>query len=165
MKIAISIPGKDFIKRHEGLSQKVYKDAGGLPTIGYGHLLKSDDAKNLGLGIIGMKAISDWFDADVAAAAVGVDRQFYSHFYSLLAWQEAQTTIDALISFVFNLGEPAVASGKFTLARWRAGDKDGFCASLAKWDKVKIDNVLTPNAGLAKRRAAEVKLIKSGSYK
>ena len=32
-----------FLKRQEGLRLEVYKDQVGLPTIGYGHLLKSFD--------------------------------------------------------------------------------------------------------------------------
>ncbi|MDR2008428.1 MAG: lysozyme [Alphaproteobacteria bacterium] len=33
----------DLIKQYEGLSLKVYLDVGGLPTIGYGHLIKLNE--------------------------------------------------------------------------------------------------------------------------
>ena len=54
LKLRTSQAGIDLIKGYEGLRLRVYRDSGGLPTVGYGHLIKPGE--NFSGGISGKKA-------------------------------------------------------------------------------------------------------------
>ena len=43
--------GLDLIKRFEGFEPEIYLDAAGLPTIGYGHLIRKGEHKMFENGI------------------------------------------------------------------------------------------------------------------
>lgn len=63
----------------------------------------------------------------------------------------------ALISFVFNMGEPAFVTS--TLLRLlNAGDYAAVPTQLLRWNKEHVNGVLRENAGLTNRRKAEITL-------
>jgi len=85
--------GVNFIVRHEGYSQHVYKDSAGNPTIGYGHLIRGDE--KLGPAITPADA-RRLLEADVRTSGRAVNR-------GLEVWT-SQNQFDALVSFTFNVG-------------------------------------------------------------
>lgn len=88
----ISEEGLKLIKRFEGLRLKAYKDAAGVPTIGYGH------TGNVVLGqVITEKKAEEYLRQDVLRAEAQVMR--FNKIYNF-----NQSEFDALTSFAFNLG-------------------------------------------------------------
>ncbi|HEX4105524.1 MAG TPA: lysozyme [Rhizomicrobium sp.] len=87
-----------FVRAHEGCRLAAYPDSGGVWTIGWGH---AGTAVHEGLTWTQSQADAQ-LDADLAHASDAVARLKKR----LLADQQAA----ALISFVFNLGEGALAS-------------------------------------------------------
>jgi len=77
--------GINLIKRFEGFEPEVYLDAAGLPTIGYGHLLRAGEALLI---------------KDVLSAETAVLR--------LIHVPLTDGQFDALVSFTFNLGGGAL---------------------------------------------------------
>lgn len=88
----ISEEGLKLIKRFEGCKLKAYKDAAGVPTIGYGH------TSNVVLGqVITEKKAEEYLRQDVLRAEAQVMR--FNKIYNF-----NQSEFDALTSFAFNLG-------------------------------------------------------------
>lgn len=126
-----------LIKGFEGCVLKAYKDAAGVPTIGYGHAYG-----------VTMDMVIDQHQADVllehdlAIAADAVER--------LVAIPITQSQFDALTSFVFNVGAGAFENS--TLRRkLNARDLLGAADEFARWNHAG-GRVL---AGLTRRREAE----------
>lgn len=133
----ISKAGIDLIKGFESLQLKAYQDTGGVWTVGYGHT--GPDVKP-GMVVTEAKA-DDLLREDLQEAEAGVRRLFP---------RTSPYQFDALVSFVFNLGEGQV--GKATLrAKHNSGDYAGAKAEFAKWV---FDNGKRLR-GLERRRAAE----------
>lgn len=134
----LSNKGKEAIKEYEGVRLRAYLDSGGVVTIGVGHT-----SPGLSLGMLATPAqVDTWLTEDVAEAEDAVNR--------LVKVALTQNQFDALVSFVFNLGEGQF--GKSTLLRkLNASDYDGAQAEFKRWvyDNGKIQ------PGLVKRRYAE----------
>lgn len=81
------------VKEFEGLVLERYFDPVGLPTIGYGHLLKPGETQVY----ITEAEATDLLEQDLLEAWDGVRRQ--------VKVDLNQGQVDALTSFVFNLGE------------------------------------------------------------
>jgi GH24 family phage-related lysozyme (muramidase) len=88
----ISTVGLTLIRQFEGFVPYVYKDAAGLDTIGYGHLLKEGET----FDIITPAQAEDLLREDVKEAERAVRR--------LVRVPITQRQFDALVSFTFNLG-------------------------------------------------------------
>lgn len=95
----VSQQGLALIKRFEGFSPKIYLDAAGLPTIGYGHLLRPGEAEMFARGISEEAGIA-LLIKDVQKAEQAVLRLVH------VPLSEGQ--FDALVSFTFNLGSGAL---------------------------------------------------------
>jgi lysozyme len=91
--------GLSLIKRFEGFSPTIYLDAAGLPTIGYGHLLRPGEAEMFRRGISHEAGIA-LLIKDVEAAERSVLR--------LITVPLTNGQFDALVSFTFNLGGGAL---------------------------------------------------------
>lgn len=133
--------GKALIQGFEKLALVVYRDQGGVWTIGWGHV--GPEAFE---GATCTREQADaWFDQDVQTAVSAVIR---STDVPLL-----QNQFDALVAFTFNVGIEAEAHS--TLHRMvNARNLTGAAAEFGKWIHVKgvVSN------GLIKRRAAEREL-------
>ena len=90
--------GINLIKRFEGFASNIYLDAAGLPTIGYGHLLRSGEAEMFKNGI-SPEAGEALLIKDVLSAECAVLR--------LIHVPLSDGQFDALTSFTFNLGSGA----------------------------------------------------------
>jgi len=96
---AISEKGINLIKRFEGFEPKIYLDAAGLPTIGYGHLLRAGEAEMF-KNSISPEAGEALLIKDVLSAEQAVLR--------LINVPLTDGQFDALVSFTFNLGSGAL---------------------------------------------------------
>jgi lysozyme len=95
----ITKQGIDLIKRFEGFEPEIYLDAAGLPTIGYGHLLRLGEDKMFAGGI-SEAAGEALLIKDVGIAERAVLR--------LIRVPLTNGQFDALVSFTFNLGSGAL---------------------------------------------------------
>lgn len=95
----ITHEGLNLIKRFEGFEPQIYLDAAGLPTIGYGHLLRPGEAEMFKNGI-SEAAGEALLIKDVLLAEQAVLR--------LIKVPLTNGQFDALVSFTFNLGSGAL---------------------------------------------------------
>ena len=83
----------DLVKHFEGFRSRVYLCAGGYPTIGYGHLIRSGEDFSLGIS--------------KEQAEILLARDLESSERAVLRLTKVPLSdgqFDALVSFVFNLG-------------------------------------------------------------
>ncbi len=95
----ITKEGLRLIKEFEGFEPEIYLDAAGLPTIGYGHLIREGEHKMFENGI-----------SESAAGAL-LAKDVWSAERSVLRLIKVPLTdgqFDALVSFTFNLGGGAL---------------------------------------------------------
>jgi lysozyme len=136
----ISQVGIDLIKKFEGCILHAYKDAVGVPTIGYGHTG----------GVIANQTITQ-AEADTLLRH-DLDK-FEDGVMNLVKVPINQNQFDALVSFSFNLGLGNL--GNSTLLKYvNAKNFTAAAKEFAKWNKAGGE-VLD---GLTKRRAAEAAL-------
>ncbi len=97
----ISDAGLELIKRSEGFRDRQYLDAAGFPTIGYGHLVEADESFPGGVTEAQAETL---LAGDVNEAEQAVRR--------LVRVALTQGQFDALVDFVFNLGEGPLPRGR-----------------------------------------------------
>ncbi len=151
----LSPEGARFIARFEGFRGKMYNDAAGHCTIGYGHLIhhgpiRGDEPEEFRQGITKQRALELLQqDADKAAAAVR------KHVKVPLTQQQ----FDALVCFAFNVGNEAFRTS--TLVRkLNEGDYGCVPQQLNRWCKAGGQTL----QGLVTRRKCEGELFKRGVY-
>lgn len=130
--------GKEDIKGYEGVRRKTYLDTGGVPSAGVGHT---------GPDVVegktySMRQVDQWLTEDLLEAEDAVNR--------LVKVALTQGQYDALVSFVFNLGEGQFR-GSTLLRLLNAGDYVGASKQFKRW--VYDNGVIQP--GLVKRRYGE----------
>jgi lysozyme len=131
--------GIDLIKRWEGLSRERYLDVAGIPTIGYGHVIKEGEKLTK---ITGQKA-EELLKADLSWAERSVRE--------VVKVPLAQNQFDALVSFHFNTG----AVQRSTLLRkLNEGRYAAVPAELMRWIHAGGRRI----EGLYNRRKAEVEM-------
>lgn len=146
----ISERGLDLIKEFEGFRAKPYRDAVGVPTIGYGNTFYTDGRK------VAMTdpAIDEAQATELLKAVV---KRFESAVSAAVRVPLSQGQFDALVSFAYNVGVGNLQ--KSTLLRLlNSGDYTGATGQFARWNRAG-GQVL---AGLTRRRAAEAKLFAGG---
>jgi lysozyme len=134
--------GLRLLKRFEGFRSQTYLDVAGLPTIGYGHRLLAGESFPNG---IPEPDASNLLAADVRAAELAVNR--------LVKAQLTHSQYDALVDFVYNLGEGRLA-GSTLLKELNLGNYQAAGQQLLRWDHAGGEEV----AGLKSRREAEFEL-------
>lgn len=133
--------GIQLICRFEGLKTDAYKDAVGIPTIGYGHT----KGVQMGMKITKEQAI-EFLKEDLVKAENAVNK--YNSKYNF-----SQNQFDALVSFAFNIGNIDQLTAKGT----RTIEKIAEC--IPKYNKAGGKKL----QGLVNRRQAELEMFKSGS--
>jgi lysozyme len=88
--------GLALIKRFEGFCATVYRCPAGIPTIGYGHVVKLGESFQQ----VTEAQATELLRTDAAIAERAVQR--------LISVPLTQNQFDALVSFTFNLGEGAL---------------------------------------------------------
>ena len=136
--------GIALIKRHEGFVPRAYLCPAGVWTIGYGHTSGVKKGQVITPEIGEMYLRTDLNDAEYAVNGERLNL--------------TQNQFDALVSFVFNLGSGNFRSSTL-LKRVRKNPKDTeIRGEFAKWNKARLNGVLTPLPGLTKRRRDEADL-------
>lgn len=139
----------ELIKESEGLRLKAYMPTkNDRPTIGYGH------TKGVKMGMTITKAQAEqYLRDDLAWAENAVNR--------LVKVKLNQNQFDALVSFVFNLGEANFASSTL-LRKLNTGDYEGAANQFPRWNKQRTKSgSLEVLDGLTIRRDKERKLFLS----
>jgi lysozyme len=142
----VSKAGLNFIAQHEGYSSTVYNDAGGYPTVGYGHLILPGENYNKGItktqGLILLKN-------DAGIAVNNINR--------LVNVPLNQYQFDALTSYVFNTG--SLSGSPKLLQNLNAGNFSGAASEM---------DIITSGGnivnGLIIRRQDEQNLFLYGKY-
>lgn len=141
----LSQRGVEFIAGFEGFVDHVYRDAVGIPTIGFGHVVRNGEHFATITRAQGLQLLAD--DAHLATAAVLIATRPRSL---------SQGQLDALTSFVYNVGAGAFRSSTL-LRKLNAGDSKGAADEFLKWDRAGGREL----AGLKTRRLAERRLFLS----
>lgn len=141
----VSDRGLALIREFEGFRSSIYLDAAGLPTIGYGHLLKPGED------------FSDGISPDRALALLRTDvmiaERAVARFISIPL---TQSEFDALVSFTFNLGSGVLQ--RSTLRRkLNRGEYDEVPEQLMRY----VWAGGRKQKGLIRRRQAEAYLFQS----
>ncbi|HUB52806.1 MAG TPA: lysozyme [Terracidiphilus sp.] len=143
----LSAAGLELIKKSEGFRGNVYLDVEGLPTIGYGHRLVHREM--FPKGITEMQATAILYE-DV--------REVEQVLARLVKVPLIQGQFDALVDFVFNLGQGRLAESTLLL-ELNAGHFAEAGEQLLRWDHAGTE----VNAGLKARREAELRLWNSAA--
>jgi lysozyme len=144
----IGIAGIKLIKGFEQLRLWPYQDAAGNWTIGFGHLIRSNEH----FIVITQAQADHLLAADLSLAARAVNTYVKAPL--------TQDQFDALCSFVFNVGARNFEYSTL-LRKLNLGDYVGAAQQFIQWDKVSVDGVLQPSEGLLRRRQAEENLFLS----
>ena len=143
----LSSAGMELIKKSEGFRDRVYLDVEGYPTIGYGHrLIHPETFRN---GITEAQGTAILYN-DIREAEQAVER--------LVKAQLTQGQFDALVDFVFNLGQVRLAESTL-LRELNSGHIAEAGEQLLRWDHAGNRE----NAGLKARREAELRLWNAAS--
>jgi lysozyme len=142
----VSPAGRALIRRFEGCRLTAYQDLKGIWTIGYGHT--GPDVRP-GMTITQEQAEA-LLAADLARFATGVEDS--------LARPVTQMQLDALVSLAYNIGLGAFRRSS-VLRRLNARDEQGAAEAWILWR----DDGQPTEAGLARRRAAEIFLFGRGT--
>jgi lysozyme len=144
MTMQISEYGLEQIRKHEGLRLVAYQDVAGVWTVGYGHTTDVYPGQT-----IDRSTAEAMLALDVGTAADAVRRH--------VRVPLSQGQFDALVSWVFNLGEGKLASSTL-LRKLNDGDYSGAAAEFPRW--VLAGGEQQP--GLVKRRKLERTMFESG---
>ena len=141
--MAIAKSTLDFITKEEGSRNKAYKDSKGLPTIGVGHLIKSDEAHLL-TATLTDEQVEDLLRSDLKWCSEAVE--------SSVRGNLTQNQYDALYSLCFNIGETNFRKST-VVKKINENDLKGAADAILMWNKPAV---------LQKRRERERTLFLSG---
>lgn len=141
--MTLSPAGLDRLKRHEGLRLSVYRDQAGLPTIGYGHLIKRGES----FATITEDQAEALLRDDLAPTVAAVN--------AALTVDVTQDQFDSLASLTFNIGIGAFRGSSVLKAINARADNAVIRERLQRWNKITVDGRKVVSEGLAKRRADE----------
>lgn len=130
----------------EGMRTEAYLDGAGVPTICVGH------TKGVKMGMKVTEYECEVFlRQDLAWSEAAVRR--------LVKVPVTQHQYDALVLFVFNVGEAQFANSTL-LRKLNSGDTAGALAEFPKWNKIRNPKTgkLEPSRGLSNRRRMEMNL-------
>ena len=143
----------EVIKHYEGFFPDVYDDPIGIPTIGYGHVMKTGDPEH-----VTEAQASAWLKQEIEEeygpqAFAALESKGYD-VSSLSDMQKA-----AVVSFAYNLGPGCVSSATWP-QKWKNGDRDAAGISWKAHNKAGGN----PLPGLVRRRFTEWLMFAEGTY-
>jgi lysozyme len=150
----VSPDGLDFIRAFERLSLTAYLDSADCLTIGWGHLIRSGES--FPREGITLDRANGLFHRDVQIAVEGLRRCLPPG--TALQQHEA----DALVSFIFNLGEEAFRTSTLR-QRLIMGDQRAAAHEFRRWKYETRKGQKVPNLGLLRRRIAEELMFLGGA--
>lgn len=143
-----------LITHFEGFSTKAYQDPVGIWTIGYGTIRVDGKPVTQGMTCTTAQA-KEWMMDELAAITPQI--------LKVCTVSLQQHELDALISFVYNLGIGNFQ--KSTLLKKINAKQPIIAKYFTDWNKARVNNILTPLAGLTRRREAEFHLYTQGFVK
>jgi lysozyme len=143
-----SARGLALIKHYEGLSLTPYRCPAAVLTIGYGHVLSAEEAQDFAQGI-SLREAEALLVQDVALAEAALFR--------LVQVPLTQGQVDALVSFIFNLGTARFRASTLRMKLNRR-EYDAAAREFPKW--VFAGGVKLP--GLIRRRQEEMAVFLEG---
>lgn len=157
----MSFKGIHHLTVSEGKRNKMYKDVGGKPTIGVGHLLTPEELETGVIVIAGEEVV--WVhgltDEQVHNLLMQDVVDHESAVREVVKVPLEQHQFDALVSFVYNVGAHAFRKSTL-LKKLNLGLYESVPGQLARWNKVDGEVV----RGLVNRRNREIDLWRSGLY-
>lgn len=158
MQMKMSSVGRQMLIGLEGFKSKAYADSKGLLTIGVGHLLSQQERQN-GTIIINNEAVA-WqqgLSESHVDALLAQDLPIYESIVNRLVTIDlTQYQFDALVSFVFNIGEPQFSSSNL-LYKLNTSALDAIPNEFRRWRFVTDSNGKKREiTGLTNRRKTEV---------
>lgn len=142
----ISPNGVAFIAGFEEFSSKAYWLGDGVWTIGYGSTagVKEGDRITRTAALARLKReLAGRYQPPVLALADQLELKL------------RQSELDALVSFVYNLGPGVLAAGTTMGDALRSRNRRRIAAAFLIYDKARINGVVTRMPGLTRRRKAE----------
>ena len=144
--------GLEILKHYESFKSKKYKCPAGKPTIGYGHVILPSEP-HLNTAVLTIAQAEELLAKDM------VPREQVVKEYVKVELTQHQ--FDALVSIVYNIGNGNFASSTL-LKKINAKDFSGAAEEFLKWNKSRVNGVLTELAGLTARRKSERLLFLTG---
>ncbi len=146
--MTISDKGLELIKKYEGFRSKVYKDAVGLPTIGFGTLIDTKEEQYLKTKIITEAEATQLLKYDVA--------KFEKAINDLVNVTLNQNQYDSLCTFTYNVGIGNFKSSTLLKLINQSKFKEA-AEQFVRWNKAGGKELV----GLTKRRLSEKELFLS----
>lgn len=142
---------ENIIKEFEGGYLDAYLDPVGIPTIGYGSIFNYDEKRPVKIG--------DRVTKDTALRFLREEtKKIIPQIKKAIKVPITQNELDALTSFVYNVGIGAFLKSTL-LKRLNAGEpKTAVADEFLKWNKATKNGVLIELPGLTRRRIAEKNL-------
>ena len=125
MITSISPAGIARLQRYEACRLKPYPDSKGLPTIGWGHLIKGDEAFLTDPNGITQEQADTLFAQDLKVFVEGVT--------ALLKVEVTQEQYDSITSFAFNCGLGALRKSTFLRLVNSRAPNDRIRSALEQW--------------------------------
>lgn len=143
MPDSISVAGIALIGYYEGLRNEVYKDSAGVPTIGIGTTSATGRNIHMGMDPISNETAISWFNNDLK-------KIYEPAVKNNVTVDLNQDQFDALVSFVYNLGETNFKNSTL-LKKLNAGDWWKVPDEIMRWDSAGGKQL----RGLTRRRGSE----------
>lgn len=150
--MTLSENGFQFIRSHESFRAKMYFDAAGKPTIGYGTLIDTPEEQYLKTATISVVQAEQLLRRDVKIF------EGYVNQYVQVALTQSQ--FDALVSLTYNIGPGNLLKSNVLKLVNQSPNDPAIRAAFAKWNTAG-GKVL---AGLTKRRREEADLYFGGTF-
>lgn len=132
--------GRDLIKKYEGLRLKAYKCPAGVWTVGYGHTRGVTSSTEISQSMADLFLLDDIRPLERHINKLGINFR--------------QGQFDAIVSFLFNLGEGNFNKSTLKKKILAGGNDEDIAAEFKKWNKAG-GKVLD---GLTKRREEEAEM-------
>ena len=136
--------GLALIKTSEGLKLNAYKCPAGVWTIGYGHTRGVKQDMTITQEIADNLLIEDIMPCEKLINDLRLNLR--------------QGQFDALVSFIFNVGEGNFNTSTLKKKILACAKDEEIAAEFKKWNKGRVNGKLTVLPGLVRRRAEEAKL-------
>lgn len=152
IKKTVSAVGLALVQKFEGCKLTAYQDQKGIWTIGWGTTKYPNGIKVQKGDKITQTEADAILKRQIQEHANGMDKYLNIDILN-------QNQYDALASFHYNLGAH-ILKGSTLLSNLKANKWDKAASVMLQYNKVRINDVLTPSNGLTNRRNAEVALFK-----
>jgi len=139
----------ELVKFFEGCKLTAYKDSAGIWTIGIGSATTGGFPVKPGM-TIDMATAEKWFLQELSKVEAQIKAE--------VKVQLKQSQFDALCSFVYNLGIGSLKASTLLKLLNASAAPSSVAGEFPKWNKARVNGVLTELSGLTKRRRAEALL-------